>query len=115
MKGVTTKDESLILIGAGLQKESADMCYISTPYKNYRLVASSYSDTFELKQKRESREDIVPAWSMAALWELLEKSNARFFEFSTTETSESVMNSLIWAVERMAKQNRLKYDECDGE
>lgn len=51
--------------------------------------------------------NLNPAWSMSRLWDILYKANIDYFEFSTEDSPEQVMESLVNAVIRLYKHDRV--------
>lgn len=86
---------------AGLKRETADFRYVIVD--DGQGKEQYVFDTGPCFDK----DDQIPAWSMAALWSIIAKSNIRFYEFSTTESVERIMSSLVFAVERLSKQRRI--------
>lgn len=106
MKGITTPEESKRLIDAGLKRETADFRYL--------IVDDGCGHTQYIFDTGPCFDDErqIPAWSMAALWDTIAKSNIRFYEFSTTESIERIMGSLVFAVERLSKQGRISNEKA---
>ena len=96
MIGITTEEQSRRLLISGVPEDTADVWW-----------HPDYSDKPDFT--RRLRVENNPAWSMGRLWELLNKSGIYFFEYCTTDPAEKVMESLVFAVERFARQGRLKY------
>ena len=74
----TTKEQSERLIALGLKKETAD-CTLFRRSKNaeWEISTDSYVDWVKEILPLElgyTHEDIIPAWSLHRLWELLPKS-----------------------------------------
>ena len=85
MIGVTTKEQSERLIVAGLDPGTADL-------QNFHAGEFAF----------------FPAWSMGRLWQILHDSGVWFYEYSTNDDVEKVLESLVSAVERAAKQGKIK-------
>jgi len=85
MIGITTKEQSERLVIAGIDEATAD--FADLHHGDVRLY---------------------PAWSMAKLWKILHDSGVWFYEYSTNDPVEKVMESLVCAVERASKQGKIK-------
>lgn len=117
MKGITTQEQSRRLSKAGLSRETADI--------SFRALAFEQDDKGKwLPQKgtpiklingKPKNELDFPAWSMAALWTTLNESGIFYYEYNTGDTVESVMESLVYAVERGLKCGIIKTKDHDKE
>lgn len=118
---ITTYWQSLDLMQAGLDRDTCDFVY----QRNYKMVAveSERGDVVyyepELmdgyfprlrKDIDEFNTDLVPAWSMGRLWQLMYESNVTY-DYSTNECVEKVIESLVHTVGRLAKHKQIKNDE----
>lgn len=93
---VTTREQSLRLLKSGLKAESADFAWAFNPYSGD-----------ELHIKTPLVRGDIPCWSLSRLWDLLNKSGLYFYEYSTSDSVEAVLESLVAAVERFARQKRI--------
>ena len=108
----TTIKQSKRLMAAGLAPKSADMkwtnvepdadgggYYFNKESNEYHLegVGQPYFDL---------NDDSIPAWSLSALWGLLNESNITL-EYATNRSSDALIESLVTAIERFAKQGRM--------
>lgn len=95
----TSIEQSTRLLEAGVPKESADMRWEQfagcIPHLCYQ------QDLMPLIAPR-----TTPAWSLSALWDLLSESNITL-EYATNRSSEALIESIVTAVERFAKQGRM--------
>ena len=108
--------QSLELLQAGLDRETADYVH----EQNYEIVKTEDGmggamaferDGFHVRPRMDDdlfSASIIPAWSMPRLWELLHKAGIYFYEYSTNDAVEHVMESLVYAVERSARKGFLK-------
>lgn len=87
MKAYTTIEESKRLIEAGLDVNTADMCYIQTPIDEYRPVAYNLEYCNQLKQQRGSNMNLIPCWSLAALLNIIDK-NDLIYDISNDKNRE---------------------------
>jgi len=85
----TTIEQAKRLIAAGIDTDTADLCYTLTGF-NY-----DYSSK-------------TPAWSMSQLWDILNKAGIHYYEYQTGNPIEEVMESLVAAVERLYKSGGMK-------
>lgn len=95
----TNITQSERLLEAGLRRESADMQW------NY----DRHEDRYYLNVAHEDSQLFAdyPSWSLPKLWDIMLRSGV-IYEYSTCESSEKVLNSLVDAVARLAKQGRIK-------
>ena len=122
MKGITTIEQSTRLLKAGLSPDTADMWAINVhPLKFEGCKTVNDGDPFtKLSLYNEDPLALVdykevPLWSMAALWTLLNESGIYYYEYNTGDTVESVMESLVYAVERGVKCGIIKTKSHDKE
>lgn len=109
----TTIEQGKRLLDAGLDPKTADMCYIEEIITNgigcipYKRTWSEYPcvDTHEESEGPELVS--LPAWSLSKLWDIMLRSGV-VYEYSTSESSKDVLDSLVDAVARLAKQGRIK-------
>jgi len=97
----TTIEQSKRLKEAGVKKESADMMweqhYDFPPYLTIPPRTTL---------GRSIGAHAICAWSLSALWDLLADSNITL-EYATNRSSDALIESLVTAIERFAKQGRM--------
>lgn len=98
----TDYDQSLELLNAGLDRETADYYFKDTQSGRKALEWRGEDIVFPLTAQE------VPSWSLAKLWELLNKTGIYYYEYSTGDDLEHVMQSLIYAIERAARKGKIK-------
>lgn len=94
---VTTLEQSKMLLEAGMYIGTADFYYNTGCESELRMRSDDDGFTPDVD---------IPAWSMGRLWKLLNKSGICFYEFSTGESVEEVMNGLVSAAIRIVKSRR---------
>lgn len=67
----TTIEQSRRLCELGLAQETADMCYIETPNKDFRITAYPIIKCAVLRDARGSDANLYPSWSFGALFDIL--------------------------------------------
>lgn len=91
----TTIEQSKRLIEAGLNRETADMVWYKAVNRRSYLAVMGEVPFWECE-----------AWSLSHLWDLLSESNITL-EYATNRSSEALIESIVTAVERFAKQGRI--------
>lgn len=94
---VTTKEQSLALMKSGLDADTADLAWVNTPCNGSNLVIRTPLCKGD-----------VPIWSMGQLWKIMHNSGIIFYEYGTCDPPEEVVDSLFEAVERAARNGRLR-------
>ena len=90
----TSISQSKRLLAAGLDPESADMCYVNVEFNpNYlpdmRLGVITYAKCVETyKTVGLIAEGIVPAWSLARLWDMYSLRCGREFMITSVPAKE---------------------------
>jgi len=84
----TTKKQSRMLINAGCNPETADMCYVKMPYTLTVLVAEPPHDICDAIE-------ITPAWSLSALWNLCRKLAVNFVFLTESDTPEEMIEMMV--------------------
>lgn len=107
----TTIEQSKRLMTAGLAPKSADMKWTNVEPDadggGYYLNKESNEYHLEVGQPYfDLNDDSIPAWSLSALWDLLNESKITL-EYATNRSSEALIESIVTAVERFAKQGRI--------
>lgn len=98
----TTIEQSRRLIAAGVRPETADMAY-----RPWTRSAAGFDLVTDFESgKVFFQEDDIHAWSLSALWDLLNESKITL-EYATNRSSEALIESLVTAIERFAKQGRM--------
>jgi hypothetical protein len=88
--------ESLELIEAGLDRETADF-YFPAGCKESVVPIDGTPLTTEVR-----------SWSIMRLWDLLHKAGIYFYQYDTGDTPEHIMGSLVYAVERAVRKGGIK-------
>lgn len=119
----TTEAQSRRLLEAGIDPQTADMYYknnlswLIDKEPQYSAVPSAGSPVNALewynkgytasgKKPLPLLHFCFPAWSLSALWDLLAESNITL-EYATNRSSDALIESLVTAIERFAKQGRI--------
>lgn len=108
----TSIEQSKRLIAASLDPGSADMCYANVEFNpNYlpdiRLSGIPYAKCVETyKAVGLIAEDIIPAWSLAALWDIVHNLD-KTYDFDTKMKSDELMELLVKTIEFKFKKNKL--------
>lgn len=108
----TTIEQSKRLLAAGLDPESADMCYANVEFNsNYlpdiRLSVISYAQCVETyKAVGLIAEYIVPAWSLSRLWDAFGLDVLGGWFSVGSSTSEDVIEELVRMVERRVSSSK---------
>ena len=101
----TNIEQGKRLMEAGLRTESADMCW-ARPFavgcKKEDIPPMLYAEPY-------CSADVAPAWSLGRLWDLMLMSHVAY-DYSTYESAEYVIASLVEALVRLAKHNSVKYE-----
>lgn len=84
--GVTSEEQSNLLLAAGLGASTADMCYMHTRDESVILVTGTGLDSKD-----------VPCWSIGALWKICNDRKI-CLEFLTDESVDSVVENLVKAI-----------------
>lgn len=84
--GVTSEEQSNLLLAAGLDASTADMCYMHTRDESVILVTGTGLDSKD-----------VPCWSIGALWKICNDRKI-CLEFITDESVDSVVENLVKAI-----------------
>ena len=114
--GWTTIEEAKKLVEAGLDPNTADMCYLSykgfddKDFRVYGVDAKAYKE-----KKRETKEfDYVPCWSLGALKNIVEEELGKDFSYENGEWIiivwtdtwgykhyyfEEIVNCVIWLIQ----------------
>ena len=92
----TTPEQSERLIRAGLDKNTADMCYLKAK-NNVNLLLPYYGG-----------DTTIPIWSMSCLWNILYTAGVHYYEYQTGDSVTKVIESLVEAVERLYKSGGMK-------
>lgn len=96
----TNITQSKRLLEAGLDQKTADMRWEDFPGCVPHLCYQPNSTSLIAPK-------VTPAWSLSALWDIMLRSGVAY-EYSTCESSKDVLDSLVAAVARLAKQGRIK-------
>ena len=108
----TTIEQSKRLLDAGLEPESADMCYANVEFNpNYRpdirLSVIPYAQCVETyKTVGLIAEEIVPAWSLSRLWDAFGLDVFGGWFSVGSSTSEDVIEELVRMVERRISSSK---------
>lgn len=108
----TTIEQSKRLLDAGLDPESADMCYANVEFNpNYspdiRLSVIPYAQCVETyKTVGLIAEGIVPAWSLSRLWDAFGLDVLGGWFSVGSSTSEDVIEELVRMVERRVSSSK---------
>ena len=86
IEGVTSEEQSDLLILAGLDASTADMCYMHTRDGSVILVTGTGLDSKD-----------VPCWTIGALWKICNDRKI-CLEFITDESVDSVVENLVKAI-----------------
>lgn len=96
----TTREQSERLLSLGLKKETADMCWI--PLNDGKCV---------LGVSTEIRLDIIPAWSLHRLIEIVAQTQYPYYVISK---ELPIYDALCERIEWLIKEGYLNKDYLDG-
>lgn len=103
-----TIEQSKKLVELGLNPDTADMCYIQTPIDEYRPVAYSLEYCNQLKQQRGSDMNLIPAWSLTALLNIID-SNGLIYDISNDKNRE--FEILVYEVNYISQEVKFHHTE----
>ena len=86
IEGVTSEEQSGLLMSAGIDASTASMCYMHTRDGSIILVTGTGLDSKD-----------VPCWTMGDLWNIC-KDRKVCLEFLTDESVDSVVENLVKAI-----------------
>ena len=96
----TSIEQSKRLIAAGLDPGSADMCYANVEFNpNYlpdiMLSAIPYAKCVETyKAVGLIAEDIIPAWPLSTLWQMVHELD-KTYDFPSELSADELMETLV--------------------
>lgn len=105
----TTIEQSKKLLESGLALDTSDMYYEKIKSEDDEWHKLGYGTHPAIRMELFSFRNglVIPAWSFAALWDIMSKSGIKY-DYSTIQESEKVIDSLVEAVARFASQGRIK-------
>lgn len=82
---VTTVNQSLVLMNAGIDLSTADMAYIKNPRDGHYLLTATTPM---------SKSDL-PCWSMGALWEICRQREIGLEFLTDEDDAETVISTMV--------------------